>query len=74
MIYLKPRSKFWLAVIIIMFIIAIFSHPVYDGVVGPWPVNYLLTIGVGILYLVIFGIFMWDTIMNDPDDLSEVKK
>lgn len=66
------RNTFWFIVITVMFILGILSYPVYRGSIGPWPITYIITFVVGIIYMIVFGIFMWEVIMKDPNDEEEV--
>jgi hypothetical protein len=41
------------------------SYPTYVGNIHGWPVNFLLSVGTCVLYLIIYGFFIKDKLKRE---------
>ena len=46
-------------------IVSMLSYPTYVGDIHGWPVNSLLSVGICVLYLIIYGFFIKDKLKQE---------
>lgn len=65
---MSNRDKLWAVIIAILFIISVAAYPGYKGFIGGWPISWVFSTIVGIIYLIVFGIFMWEKTVGRKEE------
>lgn len=55
----------WSLILIVLFALSMFSYPTYVGDIHGWPVNFLGSVGICVLYLIIYGFFIKDKLKRE---------
>ncbi len=55
----------WSWISIVLFALSMLSYPTYVGHIHGWPVNFLLSVGTGVLYFIIYGFFIKDKLKRE---------
>jgi hypothetical protein len=48
----------WIVTLILLFVASMLTYPRYGGLLAGWSVNFVLTAGVCVLYLLIYAFFI----------------
>ena len=52
------NDKFWVALSIVLFVLSMFTYPMWNGFIFGWPANYVVTVVISIIYCVFFAIMI----------------
>lgn len=55
----------WSWILIVLFALSMLSYPTFVGDIHGWPVNFLLSVGICVLYLIIYGFFIKDKLKRE---------
>ncbi len=55
----------WSWVLIALFILSMLSYPTYEGDIHGWPINFVLSVGICLLYLIIYTFYIKDRLNRE---------
>ncbi len=50
----------WNWILLVLFFFSISSYPIYELNIGGWPINFLFAVGVCVLQIIIYCLFIKD--------------
>jgi hypothetical protein len=58
-------QRIWTVILILLFISSMLCYPTYTGTVKGWPVNFLLTVGICLIYAILYGFYIQDRLNRE---------
>jgi len=55
----------WSCILIALFILSMLSYPTYEGDIHGWPINFVLSVGICLLYLIIYTFYIKDRLNRE---------
>ena len=52
------NDRLWLVSCVILFVLSMFSYPMWQGFILGWPVNFVITLALSIVYCVFFALMI----------------
>ena len=62
----KPLTRpNWTWILVFLFVLSMLSYPIYEDLIGGWPLNFVLTVAVCVVYAILYAFYIQDRLNRE---------
>ena len=55
----------WTWILLFLFVLSMLSYPIHEGLVGGWPLNFVLIVAVCAIYAILYAFYIQDRLNRE---------